>query len=104
MQGNVIKSTKGLQLLRGLEELDLRCNLIASIHEVVRLSGNHTQYIHFSDSHNAGLPSFIALCIKQHVTMEQCSTRVLVGQVLSVNPNNLLPDCEQWQLVQKFSL
>lgn len=37
----MIKSTKGLQLLRGLEELDLRCNLIASIHEVVRLSGNH---------------------------------------------------------------
>lgn len=41
MQGNVIKSTQGVQLLRNLEELDLRCNLISSIHEVVRLSGMH---------------------------------------------------------------
>ena len=50
-QGNLIKSTKGLQLLRSLEELDLRCNLIASIHEVVRLSGefdeHEPQLIHF---------------------------------------------------------
>ena len=40
MQGNVLRSTKGIQLLPHLEELDLRCNLIASIHEVVRLSGD----------------------------------------------------------------
>jgi Leucine-rich repeat (LRR) protein len=38
-QGNVIRSTQGVQLLRGLEELDLRSNLISSIHEVVRLAG-----------------------------------------------------------------
>ena len=38
-QGNVLRCTKGLALLRCLEELDLRTNLIASIHEVVRLSG-----------------------------------------------------------------
>ena len=40
VQGNVLRSTKGIQLLPHLEELDLRCNLIASIHEVVRLSGD----------------------------------------------------------------
>ena len=40
VQGNVLRSTKGIQMLPHLEELDLRCNLIASIHEVVRLSGN----------------------------------------------------------------
>ena len=40
VQGNVLRSTKGIQLLPHLEELDLRCNLIASIHEVVRLSGS----------------------------------------------------------------
>ena len=39
LQGNVLRSTKGIQLLPHLEELDLRYNLIASIHEVVRLSG-----------------------------------------------------------------
>ena len=39
LQGNVLRSTKGIQMLPHLEELDLRYNLIASIHEVVRLSG-----------------------------------------------------------------
>ena len=39
LQGNILRSTKGIQLLPKLEELDLRYNLIASIHEVVRLSG-----------------------------------------------------------------
>ena len=40
VQGNVLRRTKGIQMLPHLEELDLRCNLIASINEVVRLSGN----------------------------------------------------------------
>ena len=34
-----MRSSKGLQLLRCLEELDLGANLIASIHDIVRLSG-----------------------------------------------------------------
>jgi hypothetical protein len=41
LQGNVLRSTKGIQMLPNLEELDLRHNLIASVHEVVRLSGTN---------------------------------------------------------------
>lgn len=41
LQGNVLRSTKGIQMLPNLEELDLRHNLIASVHEVVQLSGTN---------------------------------------------------------------
>ena len=53
MQGNLLRSTKGIQLLPHLEELDLRYNLIASIHEVVRLSGatfSHTLQSYLTSS------------------------------------------------------
>ena len=39
LQGNAIGSTRGLEGLQSLAELDLRFNLLASYHEVVRLSG-----------------------------------------------------------------
>ena len=38
-QSNTIRSTAGLERLSALEELDLACNLLASVHEVARISG-----------------------------------------------------------------
>ena len=56
LQGNVLRSTKGIQMLPHLEELDLRHNLIASVHEVVQLSG--TNYI--------SKPSTVHSCERSH--------------------------------------
>ncbi len=39
VQSNTIRSTAGLERLSALEELDLACNLLASVHEVARISG-----------------------------------------------------------------
>jgi len=39
VQSNTIRSTAGLERLGALEELDLACNLVASFHEVARISG-----------------------------------------------------------------
>ncbi|KAK9832497.1 hypothetical protein WJX81_002220 [Elliptochloris bilobata] len=39
LRSNTIRSTAGLERLSALEELDLACNLIASVHEVARISG-----------------------------------------------------------------
>ena len=39
MQGNGINSTRGLESLQSLVELDIRFNLLASLREVARLSG-----------------------------------------------------------------
>lgn len=61
LQGNVLRSTKGIQMLPHLEELDLRSNLIASIHEVVRLSGNCPGHACHAD----------ALCKHVHVVPER---------------------------------
>ena len=38
-QSNTIRSTAGLERLSALEELDLACNLLASVHEVACISG-----------------------------------------------------------------